>query len=550
MTPPPTTTTPTSPTAPDLVQLRAWLEQMVKALRFIELIAAVLTLITRLRDLNTHLVLQLATLRRARPKSETLKRVERQLSLSFAAVAAPAPIAGDSKDAEAKDGEKKPRPRPNHHGRARLPGHLRRVDVFNLVPQPMRTCPVLGCGRQMTTVGYSICEGLELEPARLFITCRKDERCACPFHDTIVSAPTPPQIVERGLLGPVLIVESTANKFLDHQPIERQSRHWSRSGVDIAPQTLGRAVGAEIDLLEPLAKAIRRETRASALLGTDGTGIPILDHSAPDGIRMGTMWCWIGDERWVTFDYTPVGDSASVKLFLGDDDLQRTVQCDGTSILNFLERAGGKRPGCWAHGRRRFVFAARSGDTLALEGVKLIRKIFAVDRLSALHNDTPEERHARRLEHSKPALEALKKWVDENRGIIPPKTPLGRALGYLHRQWTRLCLFLENGRIELTNNRVEREIRSLVLGRKNWLFAWEDLGGTRAAVIYSILGTCIAQGINPRAYLHLVTKLILEGWPQARLRELLPDKIARLQPELRLPPRAPPRSAPSLPAPS
>src|SRR3954470_8558560 len=250
MTPLPTATTPTSPTAPDMVQLRAWLEQMVKALRFIELIAAVLTLITRLRDLNTHLVFQLATHRRARPKSETLERVERQLSLAFPAAATPATSAGDSKDAEAKDGEKKPRRRPNHHGRPPLPGHLRRVDVFNLVPQPMRTCPVPGCGRQMKTVGYSICEGLELQPAQLYITRRKDERCPCPFHDTIVSAPTPPEIVDRGKLGPVLIVESTANKFLDHQPIERQSRHWARSGIDVAPQTLGRAVGAEIDLLE------------------------------------------------------------------------------------------------------------------------------------------------------------------------------------------------------------------------------------------------------------------------------------------------------------
>jgi transposase len=549
MTPPPTAAAPTSPTAPDVVQLRAWLEQMVKALRFIELIGAVLTLVTRLRDLNTHLVLQLATLRRARPKSETLKRVERQLSLSFPAAAAPAPSAGASKDAEAKDGEKKPRPRPNHHGRARLPAHLRRVDVFNLVPQPMRTCPVPGCGRQMTTVGYSICEGLELKPAELIITCRKDERCACPFHDTIVSAPTPPQIVERGLLGPVLIVESTANKFLDHQPIERQCRHWARCGVDIAPQTLGRAVGAEIDLLEPLAKAIRRETRASALLGTDGTGIPILDQSAPDGIRMGTMWCWIGDERWVTFDYTPVGDGASVKLFLGEDDLKRTVQCDGTSILNFLERAGGKRPGCWGHGRRRFVFAARGGDTLAVVGLKKIRKLFAVDRLSHLHGETPEQRHARRFEYSKPILDDLKAWVDEQRGFIPPKTPLGKALGYLHRQWARLCLFLENGKIDLTNNRVEREIRALVLGRKNWLFAWEDMGGRRAATILSILGTCIAQHVNPRAYLHLVTKLILDGWSQAELRDLLPDRLARTRPDLRLPPRAAPQAERLLPAP-
>jgi transposase len=110
-------------------------------------------------------------------------------------------------------------------------------------------------------------------------------------------------------------------------------------------------------------------------------------------------------------------------------------------------------------------------------------------------------------------------------------------------------LFLEDGRLEITNNRVERELRSLVLGRKNWLFVWQDIGGARAASILTILGTCIAHRINPRAYLHAVAKMLLDGWPQDRLRELLPDRIARLRPELRLLARASP-APPQLPSPS
>lgn len=111
-----------------------------------------------------------------------------------------------------------------------------------------------------------------------------------------------------------------------------------------------------------------------------------------------------------------------------------------------------------------------------------------------------------------------------------------------------MTLFLTDGRIELTNNRVERELRSLVLGRKNWLFAYGDLGGKRTATILTIIATCIGHGINPRAYLHVVTTLIVNGWPNARLRELLPDRITHLHPELRLPARAP--GPPLLPAPS
>jgi transposase len=194
------------------------------------------------------------------------------------------------------------------------------------------------------------------------------------------------------------------------------------------------------------------------------------------------------------------------------------------------------------------VEAARGGDTLALVPLKMIRRLFAVERLSALRGETPEERLARRREQSAPVLAELREWITEQRKVIPPKTPLGKALGYLHRQWQRLILFLDDGRIELTNNRVERELRSLVTGRKNWLFAYGDLGGERTALILTVLGSCIAHRVNPRAYMHTVAKLLVNGWPNARLRELLPDRITALHPELQLPPRAP-KAPPALPSP-
>jgi len=126
----------------------------------------------------------------------------------------------------------------------------------------------------------------------------------------------------------------------------------------------------------------------------------------------------------------------------------------------------------------------------------------------------------------------LRAWLDDQRARIPPKTTLGRALGYLHRQWKRLLLFLDDGNIEATNNRRERELRRLVVGRKNWLFTWLDVGGERTAVALTIIATCIAHDVNPRAYLHLVTKLLVRGWPHHRLRELLPDQIVVAHPDL------------------
>jgi transposase len=542
LSPPPTSTSPsapstpmiTSPSVPELDEVRAWIEQMIKALRFVELVVAILALIRRMRDINLDLMKQIVQFRRARPRSETLRRLEAQRVFAFM-----------TEGSRPKKPKKLQQSRKGKHpGRAALPAYLPRMEVINAVPADQRTCPL--CGSMMTTVGHEVCERLEVRPATIYVLARKDERVACPNDDTIVSAKAPPQIVERGKLGDTLIIEAVADKFIEHQPTERQSRHFARDGVDVPPQTLGRSMAAGIDLFSLIARDIHRETLASALLGTDATGLPVLDQDHPLGIRNGTMWCWVGDQKWVTFFYARNGDAQSVRDFLGED-LCRTVQCDGTSVLSFIERAGGKRPGCWAHGRRRFVACARAGDQLALVPLLKLRRVFAVERLSAALGETPEQRLLRRLEYSAPAIAELRAWLDEHRGVIPPKSALGKALGYLHRQWDRLVLFLTDGRLELTNNRLERELRALVLGRKNWLFAYGDLGGKRTATILTVIGTCIAHRINPRAYLHVVAKLIVNGFPSARVRELLPDRIALLHPELRLPDPAA-RPPPSLPA--
>jgi transposase len=516
---------PTSPYLPDLEALRAWLEKMVRAMKFIELVVAVVALVARMRDINLELTKRVAHLTRKRPRSETLERLERQLTLPLPGlVASPVkpPVAAESQPQG--NGKR----RRGGGGRGPFPAYIPRVEVKNPVPATLRICPQ--CGQEMKTVGHSVCETINVVPARFFIEHRLDETVACPSDDTIVSAPPPRAIVERGKLGDTLIVEATCDKFIEHQPIERQCVRFERTGVEIAPQTLGRSVAAHIDLLMPVAELIAEQTRAPGHLGTDATGIPVLDPSVSEGIRTGAMWCWT-NARWVSFFYSPHGDAQSVRNFL-DDDLCRTVQCDGTSVTNCIERAGGKRPGCMSHGRRRFVEAARGGDTLALDALRLMAPLFQIERASTLAGDTAEKRLERRLEHSKPIIEKLRAWLDEQRALIPPKTPLGCALGYLHRQWQRLTLFLEDGNIELTNNRRERELRRLILGRKNWLFTWLDDGGERTAAILSIIATCIAHDINPRAYLHLVTRLIVQGWPNKKLRDLLPDRMLAAHPEL------------------
>lgn len=506
----------TSPYVPDIEAVRGWLEKKIAARLFAEIVTAILSLLVRMRDANMDLFQKLAHLKRKRPPSETLERLERQLLLPTFELAPKKKRGAKSKD------------RSNHPGRREFPAFLERVAQKNPVPATQRGCPA--CGVAMVTTGMVCCETLDIVPARFIVLRREDEVVECIHDGTTRTAEPPPQIVEGGVLGDTLLVEAVCDKYLDHLPVERQCARFARAGIFVAPQTLGRGVAATIDLVEPIAKAIEARTRGPGILATDATSIPVLDPDVPTGIRNGTIWCWT-NARWVSFFFSASGDSESVKRFLGED-LARTVQCDGTTVTSFLERAGGKRPGCWAHGRRRFVEAARLGDLIAREAILLIAPIFGVERASLLAGDTAEQRCARRRRDTAPLLDTLRTWLDEKRGLIPPKTPLGRALGYLHRQWHRLILFLEDGNIEATNNRRERELRRLVTGRKNWTFTWKDEGGQRTARILSIFATCIAHGISPRAYLHVVSRLIVHGWPNARLNELLPDRILALDPSL------------------
>ena len=253
----------TSPYAPDLAQLKAWLEKTIATLQFLQLVAAVIALVTKMRDLNAELVRQLAHLRRARPRSETLERLERQLLLPLGPVAA-AEAPRKTKDEELSP-DKTKNPKRRGGGRAGLPAHLERIQEINPVPPEARICPE--CGAEMTTVGHSKCERLDVIPARIVVIERLDERVACPKDDRIVSAAAPPAIVDGGKLGDTLLVEALCDKYIEHQPIERQCTHWARAGVDIAPQTLGRGVAAAIDLLRPLSALIEEQTRAPGLLG-------------------------------------------------------------------------------------------------------------------------------------------------------------------------------------------------------------------------------------------------------------------------------------------
>jgi len=196
-----------------------------------------------------------------------------------------------------------------------------------------------------------------------------------------------------------------------------------------------------------------------------------------------------------------------------------------------------QRGGCNAHARRGLVAALRGGDLRAVRGLELFTDLFRVEAESRERGDTLETRFTLRQEKSVPIVEKLRAWVDQSRAEVEPRSTLGKALGYIARQWQRLTAFLRDPRMDITNNEVERDLRRWVLDRKSWYFVGHDESARRAADALSLLTTCRKMGLDPRRYLREALAKILAG--EKDLAELLPETFAqRLAASARATPRA------------
>ena len=418
--------------------------KMIATLRFVEMVTAIIALIGRMRDLNTELVKQLALMRRARPRSE-IARPPRATARATARW--PHRARRQAPDATSFGRREEEEPRGAIRARSAPPAHLAaRARVQSRSARAARLSAV----RRDDDHG----QPLELfnsqrhpRARRRRGTPRRDHRVPQRRHDRL-GLPAA-AIVERGKLADTLIVEAVCDKFIEHLPIERQCTRFARAGVDVAPHTLGRSVGAAIDLLAPVARLIEEQTRAPGLLGTDATGIPVLDPAAPEGIRYGTIWA----------GPTPAGSRSSTRRRVtpraSDDfsDMTSPALCNAMARASraFWNAPAESVQDVGAHARRRLVEAARAGDRVALEGVRIIARLFAVERDSTSAGDNAEQRRDRRQRLSRPILDELRSWMKQHKSVVPPKTPLGKGLGYLDRQWRRLLLFLDDGNIEATS---------------------------------------------------------------------------------------------------
>ena len=292
-------------------------------------------------------------------------------------------------------------------------------------------------------------------------------------------------------------------------------------------------IAATATALEPIAKLIMKLVLDGYVLQGDDTGLKVLDEKAPGGAKRGHLWFYVADAALCAVVYTPDWTKEGPGLFLSARKGGYFVgdAYKGYDHLFTREEHPLIESGCWAHARRGFVELAERGDARAAVMIHHVKKLYLVEGAANDARDGPIERLARRARDSAPVIADIKKWCDETRAKEPPKSGLIGAVGYVLNQWIALTRFLEDGALPIDNTLVERALRGVSQGRKNFLFAGSDTGAMRAAIIYTITATCRLQGVEPLAYVEDVLKKIQGGaWPYARLRELLPDEWRKTAP--------------------
>jgi transposase len=370
---------------------------------------------------------------------------------------------------------------------------------------------------------------LEWEPGgfRVEVTERRKYACrAC--QSGVVMGPGPERVLEQAMPGAGLLAELVVRKIKDHCPLERQSRIFSeRFGVPLSASTLGEWMAGSAEVLAPVARRIREQALSRTHLSTDDTPVRVLDPGHPKGVKRGHLWALCSDGPEVAFEYTPDWNGEPICQLLAG--YGHTLQSDGYAGLDTLykKESGPVRAGCLAHARRKFVVALDAGDLRAAVPLRLIQKVYALERQATQAGCDAAERLRRRQQHSAPLMTQLRQQAEALGAQAPPKTPLGRAITYLLRQWEPLTVFLRDGELRPDNNHTERQLRPVALGRKNWLFAGSDEGARRLAVLYTVVGSCEAAGIrDPWQYIRDVLTKLSRGWPQSRLDELLPLRWA------------------------
>ena len=401
-----------------------------------------------------------------------------------------------------------------------LPDHLPR-DVVEHAPP----CACPHCGGALRPLGEDVTEVLEYVPASFKVIRHVRPKVSCRTCETIAQAPVPSLPIQRGIAGPGVLAHVLTAKFCDHLPLYRQAEIFARQGIDLDRSTLSDWVGQSAALVRPLVDAVGAHVMAAERVHADDTTVPVLDPGRGK-TKTGRLWCYVCDDRpfgglsppAVRYFYSPDRKGEHPRAHLAG--FRGILQADGYQGYARLYDRGVTEAACWAHVRRKFFDEhASTQSPLAHEALQRIAALYAIE--DNIRGHAPEVRLRMRQAHSAPLFADLRIWFEQTLGRISGKIDLAAAIRYALTRWDALTLVLRDGRACLDNNAAERSMRTMTLGRKNWLFAGSDAGGERAAAIYSLTETAKLNMLDPEDYLRQVLRQIADH-PVNRVHELLP----------------------------
>jgi len=417
----------------------------------------------------------------------------------------------------------KPRRRPV---RKPLPEDLPREVITHL--PPYTCCP--DCSGVLRQFGEDVSEQLERIPASFKVIRHVRPKFACEDCERIAEAPAPARPIERGLPGPDLLAHVLVSKYGNHLPLYRQSEMFAREGVDLDRSTLAGWVGGASELLAPLVDQIRKHVLAASKIHADDTPVPVL---APGNGKTSTgrLWTYVRDDRpagyttppavWFTYSEDRKGEHPRRHL----KDFKGALQADAYAGFHHLYGDGAiYEVSCWAHARRKFhdIHVVHASPTTT-EAIARIGALYGIEE--QIRGKPVDIRRSVRQDRAKPLLDDLHRWMEKTLASLSAKSETAGAIRYALSRWRALTRYVDNGLLEIDNNAAERSLRSVVMGRKNYLFLGSDSGGQRAASLYSLIATAKLNGLDPEFYLRTVLARIPEH-PINRVEELLPWNTA------------------------
>ena len=400
-------------------------------------------------------------------------------------------------------------------GRMKLPADLPREQVI-LEPE--------GDVSGLKKIGEEITEELERIPGRLFVRQYVRPKYAKAGGEGVLIADLPVRPIDKGIPGPGLLAQIIIDKYTDHLPVHRQIQRFGREGIKLSSSTLTDWIGGTCTLLEPLYDTLKANVLSSHYLQADETPIKVLDKDKKGTTHRGYHWVYHAPvERLVLFDYREgrgrEGPQEILKDFTGH------LQTDGYAVYQDFDKKSTIKPfNCMAHARRKFDEAKDNDLVRASYALTEIQKVYAIERQAKNETLSTKQRQALRQEQSLPILQALKDWMLENYKMVLPKSAIGQALHYSLERFDKLMLYTTDGKLEVDNNLIENAIRPVAIGRKNYLFAGSHNGARRAAMLYSFIGTCKINDVNPFEWLKNTLETIPQH-PVNKLYELIPRKV-------------------------